>query len=298
MKEVVVISGKGGTGKTTFVLGMAQLMTNTILADCDVDAADMHLVLHPDVKSEIPFSGGKVAEIDKERCTACGKCREVCVYNAITSDYFVDPFGCEGCGACHVFCPEDAIRFEPDISGAVYQSETRFGPFYHARLKPGGENSGKLVTRVRNDARERAVRDHAQYILVDGSPGVGCPVVASITGADYVVVVTEPTVSGVHDLERVLTLLDHFQVPGGVVVNKFDLHPEMGHNIAGLARRRGMDNLGQMPFDVEPVIGAMNAGQTVLEYAPNASFSQALIAVQARTMAALTSRLNVRRTPS
>ncbi len=296
MKEIVVISGKGGTGKTTFVLGLAQLMSHTVLADCDVDAADMHLVLQPDIRLETPFSGGKVAEIDKQRCTACGICRDVCVYDAITPTFFVDPLGCEGCGACHVFCPEDAIRFEPDFSGTVFHSESRFGPFYHARLQPGGENSGKLVTRVRNDARDRAVKDNAAFILVDGSPGVGCPVVASITGSDYVVVVTEPTVSGVHDLERVLSLMGHFQLAGGVVVNKFDLHPEMGHNIADLARRRGVDFLGNMPYDVDAVIGSMNAASTVLEHSPDAPFSQALREIHGRTMQALKSNSTTRRT--
>ena len=287
MKEIVIISGKGGTGKTTLALALAQLMDQTILADCDVDAADMHLVLQPDVRMETPFSGGRAAEILKDRCTACGICRNVCAYDAISPDFFVDPYGCEGCGACVVFCPEDAIRFEPEINGTVYHSESRFGPFYHARLNPGSENSGKLVTRVRNDARARAIADQASFILSDGSPGVGCPVVASITGADYAVVVTEPTVSGAHDLERVLSLLEHFDVPGGVVVNKFDLRPEMGHNIAERARGRGMDDLGYLPFDVDPVIGAMNACRTVLEHDPSAPISQAIHQVHHRLLAAI-----------
>ncbi len=268
MKEIVVISGKGGTGKTTVVLGFASLAKNAVLADCDVDAADMFLVLHPETYHTESFTGGKLAEILQDPCTACGKCREVCEFDAISEDYVVAPLACEGCGACYYFCPHEAILFEPQYTGTVFHSNSRLGPFFHARLNPGQENSGKLVTRVRNDARAAAVEKRENLILVDGSPGVGCPVVASVTGADYIVVVTEPTLSGFHDLERVFELMSHFKLSGGVVINKFDINLKMSDNIEALAMKGGFDRLGRIPYRAEEVISAMNNGRTVIESAP------------------------------
>jgi len=276
MKEIVVISGKGGTGKTTVVLGFASLAKNAILADCDVDAADMFLILHPETHHTESFSGGKLAEILQEPCTACGKCREVCEFDAISEDYVVDPLACEGCGACYYFCPHEAILFEPQYTGSVFHSNSRLGPFFHARLNPGQENSGKLVTRVRNDARAAAVEQGNDLILVDGSPGVGCPVVASVTGADYIVVVTEPTLSGFHDLERVFELMSHFKLSGGVVINKFDIHLKMSDNIDALAAKGGFDRLGRIPYRAEEVISAMNNGQTVIEADPDSPVATAV----------------------
>ncbi len=289
MKELVIISGKGGTGKTTLVLGLASLLENKIMADCDVDAADMFLVLDPDTRHTEPFSGGNLAAILPDKCTRCGICREVCEYSAISSAFEVDPFGCEGCGACFHFCPEDAISFEPVINGTMFHSDTRLGPLYHARLKPGSENSGKLVTRVRNDARKRATEGGSDWILSDGSPGLGCPVVASITGADFVVVVTEPTVSGLHDMERVLSLLDHFRIPGGIVINKFDLNDQLGQNIERVGRSRNVPILGKIPYDAHTVIHAMNQQQTVVEYDPDGGVSRSVRSIHARLMQAVNS---------
>ncbi|NOZ12298.1 MAG: (4Fe-4S)-binding protein [Acidobacteria bacterium] len=279
MKEIVIISGKGGTGKTTVVLGFASLAENAVLADCDVDAADMFLVLDPETYHTESFTGGKVAEILPEPCTSCGKCREVCEFDAISEAYVVDALACEGCGACYYFCPHNAILFEPQYTGTVFHSRSRLGPFFHARLNPGQENSGKLVTRVRNDARAAAVEQERDLILVDGSPGVGCPVVASVTGADYVVVVTEPTLSGYHDLERVFELMSHFKLSGGVVINKFDIHREMSDNIDALAAKGGFDRLGRIPYHAEEVISAMNNGRTVIEAAPDSPVAKAVKAV-------------------
>jgi MinD superfamily P-loop ATPase len=276
MREIVVVSGKGGTGKTTVVLGFASMAENAVLADCDVDAADMFLVLNPETYHTDSFTGGKLAKILPDPCTECGKCREVCEFDAISEDCVVDPLACEGCGACYYFCPCEAILFEPEYTGSVFHSNSRLGPFFHARLNPGQENSGKLVTRVRNDARAAAVEQGKGLILVDGSPGIGCPVVASVTGADYIVVVTEATLSGYHDLERVFELMSHFKLSGGVVINKFDIHPEMFDNIEALAAKRGFDRLGRIPYSAEEVISAMNNGQTVIEAAPNSPVATAV----------------------
>lgn len=287
MKEIVVISGKGGTGKTTVVLGLASLAKNAVLADCDVDAADMFLILDPETYLTESFTGGKLAEILQDPCTACGKCREVCEFDAISEDYVVDPLACEGCGACYYFCPHEAILFEPQYTGTVFHSNSRLGPFFHAHLNPGQENSGKLVTRVRNDARAAAVEQGKDLILVDGSPGVGCPVVASVTGADYIVVVTEPTLSGFHDLERVFELMSHFKLSGGVVINKFDIHPEMSDNIEALAVKGGFDRLGRIPYHANEVISAMNNGRTVIEAAPGSPVAIAVANVWQRVLSSL-----------
>ncbi len=276
MKEIVVISGKGGTGKTTFVLGLASFFKNSVLADCDVDAADMFLILEPEIKKEYQFSGGKKAYIDKTNCTECGRCIEVCEYNAISPDFVVDSIKCEGCGACVYFCPEKTIEFNEVVSGKVFVSETRLGPFVHARLNPGMENSGKLVSRVRNEAKQIAIDRGKEFILTDGSPGVGCPVISSISGADYVVVVTEPTVSGLHDLERVVDLLLHFKIRGGVVVNKWDLNPDKAFEIESVCKKFQVDFLGRIPYRIEDVLDAMNNSKTVVEHNPSGEVSQSI----------------------
>ncbi|BBB31833.1 cobyrinic acid a,c-diamide synthase [Thermotomaculum hydrothermale] len=276
MKELVVISGKGGTGKTTFVLALGSIFKNSVLADCDVDAADMFLVLNPSVKEEYEFSGGKKAFIDKTNCTECGKCIEVCEYNAISPDFVVDEIKCEGCGACVYFCPEKTIEFNEIVSGSVFISDTRLGPFVHARLKPGMENSGKLVSKVRNEAKKIAIEKNAELTLTDGSPGVGCPVISSISGADYVAIVTEPTVSGIHDLERVVDLLNHFKIKGGVIVNKWDLNPEKSNEVESLSNRMGIDFLGKIPYKIEDVLGAMNNSKTIIEYNPESEVSKSI----------------------
>ncbi|MCD6569807.1 MAG: ATP-binding protein [Deltaproteobacteria bacterium] len=259
MKEIVVISGKGGTGKTSLVAAFACLADRPVLADCDVDAADLYLVLEPHILRQEDFSGGKQAKIISERCDGCGICMEVCRFDAVKKDihpdnpgqmkYIIDPIACEGCGVCVYFCPQKAIDFDPPINGKWFISDTRVGPMVHARLGIAEENSGKLVTLVRSEARRIAEENGHPYLLVDGPPGIGCPVIASITGADLVVVVTEPTVSGEHDLDRVHKLSSHFGVPTVVCINKHDINPEVTERIFEESRKNDMPVVGKIRYD-------------------------------------------------
>ena len=235
MREFVVVSGKGGTGKTSLTASFAVLAGRSVVADCDVDAADLHLVLSPRVKLSGAFRAGHVAVIDAARCTACALCERTCRFDAVKRDaegagrprFAIDPTACEGCGVCVRLCPERAIDFPERLSGEWYVSDTRCGPMVHARLGVAAENSGKLVWLVREKAREIAAREGHDLVLVDGPPGIGCPVIASLTGASAALVVTEPTLSGEHDMERVLQVARHFKVPAAVCVNKWDLNPDM-----------------------------------------------------------------------
>lgn len=265
IRELVVISGKGGTGKTSLTGAFAALSQNSVLCDADVDAADLHLLMNPSVITQTDFKGGNEAVIRIEDCTRCGICREKCRFGAISQDFAVNPIDCEGCGVCVDFCPEKAIDFPQKTCGQWFLSDTRFGPMVHARLGIAEENSGRLVSLVRQQARDYAEEHGRSLIITDGPPGVGCPVIASLGGATAVCIVTEPTVSGLHDMERVIRLAAHFKVPGMVVVNKYDLNPAMGNAIEDLARERNITVLGRIPFD--PVFTkAMIKGQTVLEY--------------------------------
>ncbi len=274
--ELVVISGKGGTGKTSLVASLAVLAGEPVLADCDVDAADLHLVLRPAVERSEPFSGGSQAKVIAGRCTACGKCHEVCRFAAVTFDgpanesqsrtFRVDPIACEGCGVCERFCPAGAIAFEPAVNGEWYVSRTRCGPMVHARLGVAQENSGKLVTLVRNEAKRIADRRRAPLLLVDGSPGIGCPVIASVAGTDLALIVSEPTLSGLHDLERVAALTARFQVETLVCVNKWDLNAEMTERIEARAREGGLAVIGRIRYD-RAVTDAQVNGQAVVEHA-------------------------------
>lgn len=275
MKEVTVISGKGGTGKTSLVASFAALARKAVVADCDVDAADLHLVLTPAIKRRENFTGGSIARIKSGYCVACGKCEELCRFGAVFFDgpgngtvpktFRVDPIACEGCGVCAWFCDYDAIEFKPHVNGQLFVSDTRFGPMVHARLGVAEENSGKLVTLVRDTAKEIAERDSLDLIISDGSPGIGCPVIASISGADMVVAVTEPTMSGRHDLERVLELSGHFSIPSGVVINKWDINSEMTGEIEEYLNTRGIPVLGRVRYD-RAVTKAMVAAKSVVEY--------------------------------
>lgn len=259
MKEVVVISGKGGTGKTTVAASFASLAEDPIIADCDVDAPDLWLVLKPEVQHQEPFVGGRLAHIDEARCGQCGRCREACHFAAVTAELKIDKIACEGCGACRLVCPNEAITMEEIPCGHWFRGETRYGPLVFAQLGAGQENSGKLVTFVRQRARELAQAHGAPLILIDGPPGTGCPVIASLGGAHLAVVVTEPTLSGWHDLERVLGVCRHFGVPAVVVVNKADLNPQVTEEIASYCRATVLEMIGQIPFDRAAVQSVVQA---------------------------------------
>ncbi len=255
MKELVVISGKGGTGKTSIVAAFAALAGKKVLADCDVDAADLHLVLNPGIKTRKDFSGGKKARILEDTCIACDRCMEECRFDAIryvdnTSDTpRVDPIFCEGCAVCFRVCPANAVSFEPAVNGEWYTSSTNYGPMVHAKLGIAEGNSGKLVTLIRQEAIDIARRDNLDYVIVDGSPGIGCPVIASITGANLVLVVTEPTLSGRHDLLRVAKLTAHFRIPTVVCINKWDINPDITEQIEEEAKEHGIKVAGKIRYD-------------------------------------------------
>jgi MinD superfamily P-loop ATPase len=265
MKELVVISGKGGTGKTSILAAFASLARNKVLCDADVDAADLHLIMAPRIRERHDFASGHTAIINPDQCTQCGRCRELCRWNAISEDFVVDPIDCEGCGVCHYFCPEEAIDFPLNTCGEWFISDTRLGPMAHASLGIAEENSGKLVTLIRQQGKKLAEEKNLDLLLTDGPPGIGCPVIASLGGATAVLIVTEPTVSGRHDMERVAELAAFFKVPAMVCVNKFDLNPDQGQGIEEFARQRGIRVMGRIPFD--PVFTkAMVQGKTILEY--------------------------------
>ncbi len=270
MRQVVIVSGKGGTGKTTVAASLAALAGRAVIADCDVEASNMPLLLHPDVGERRDFKTRR-AEIDPESCLRCGLCVEECRFDAI-SDFKVDPVKCEGCGVCAYICPTGAARLRPRVSGYLYVSETRFGPLCHADLLPGESNSGRLVSLVRERARAVAVERGLDLILIDGAPGIGCPVIASVTGVDLGVIVTEPSMSGLHDMERALSLLRHFRVPPLVAINKYDLNPEMAERIRAFCADRGVEVAAMIPFDTA-VVEAMLRGLTIVEYEPECGVS-------------------------
>lgn len=265
MKQIVIISGKGGTGKTVVTASFAALSSRAVLGDCDVDAADLHILLEPRIKEEHQFRSGFTAKISREKCTECGKCVDLCRFDAVSDDFRVDPVSCEGCAFCSYICPVEAIEMEENMSGEWFISETRFGTMVHARLGVAEENSGKLVSLVKEKAGELAAEQNSDWIIVDGAPGVGCPVIASLSGVDYAVVVTEPTLTGLHDADRVIKVAEHFEVPVRVIVNKYDLNPDMTERIEKYCQENGIEFSGKIPFD-ESVVKAMVQGKTVIEY--------------------------------
>ncbi len=279
-REITIISGKGGTGKTTVTGSFAVLSNNQILADNDVDAADLHLLLMPRIRESHPFVGGTRAEVDSSMCVGCGKCADACRFSSFRFDgpasgvvdktWRVDPLACEGCGLCALVCPADAIRTKDAVTGDWYISETNHGPMVHARLGIAEENSGRLVTQVRNRAGALAAEFRAGRILGDGPPGTGCPVIASVSGADLILVVTEPTVSGVHDMERVLDLAAHFGVAALVIINKADLNSEQAARIDAIAQEKKSRVIARIPFD-RAVNDALMAGKTVVKYRESAA---------------------------
>lgn len=250
MKQVAVISGKGGTGKTTFSATIHAL-EGGVVADCDVDAPNLHILLKPQILKAEDFIATKKARIIQEKCSACGLCHDVCRFGAIMAEdsYYVDEKKCEGCAFCFNVCPEKAIEMEEVKTGDIFISKTEWGYFVHARLKPGEENTGRLVTEVKNRAKEIAEESNAEFLIVDSAPGVGCPVMASLTGVDAAIIVTEPTVSGLSDMLRILELCEHFRIKPFVVVNKFDLNADIASEIESYCSENGVEFAGRVPFD-------------------------------------------------
>jgi len=273
MRELVVISGKGGTGKTSLTAAFGSLADNHLFCDTDVDAADLHLLLDPRIVEKNDFIGGSKATIIADDCSGCGLCTEVCNFSAISEDFLVDPIECEGCGVCHAFCPEDAVDFQPRKCGEWFTSTTRFGPMVHAHLGIGEENSGKLVSLIRKQAQILAQENQLELIVTDGPPGIGCPVIASITGASAVLIVVEPTVSGLHDMKRVAELALHFKIPAMVCINKYDLNTEMTLAIESETEKLNLHTVGRIPFDPAFTMAMVN-GKTIMEYAPASELAE------------------------
>jgi MinD superfamily P-loop ATPase len=269
VKQIVVISGKGGTGKTILTASFASLAENIVLADCDVDAANLYLMVHPEIKEMHSFTGGEKAIYDEDKCTYCGLCVSLCRFDAIHSlnegNISIDPLSCEGCRVCALSCPSQAIEMKPTVCGEWYVSHTKYGPFVHARLNPGEENSGKLVSVVRKKAKEIAESNKYDIVLIDGPPGIGCPVIASLSGVDLAVVVTEPTLTAVHDMERVIETSKHFKVKPACIVNKYDINEMNTQSIIQWCRNNNVEFLGKISYSDE-VIKAVNQGIPVPEY--------------------------------
>ncbi len=261
-KTLVVISGKGGTGKTSVTASFALLASNAVIADGDVDAADLHLILDPTTREKAPFTAGVIASIDRERCTACGACREACVYHAIDESFVIDPIACEGCGLCQWICPADAVVLTPNACGRSFISDTRAGPFVHARLDPGAENSGKLVSFVRGKAAELA--EEKKLVIVDGPPGIGCPVIAAIGGTDLALIVTEPSAAAFEDLKRIADTAAHFDVPVVCAINRYDISTELTARIEAYLAERSIPLIGRIPYD-EAFFAAQLAGKAIVE---------------------------------
>lgn len=286
MKQIVILSGKGGTGKTSVAAAFAHLAANgigqprTVLVDADVDASNLELVLSPHVQETNEFKGGQVALIDQELCEGCGVCAELCRFDAISEEngvYTVHPIACEGCALCFYQCPNGAVRTEEQVAGLWFRSQSRYGPLFHAALWPAQENSGKLVTLVKQQGRLLAMDEGRDLVLVDGPPGIGCPVISAAAGADLALIVAEPTAAGIHDMARALATTEHFGVPSLVCINKADLYPEGTTEIEEFCEQQGLPVVGRLPFDTV-VTEAMVQGQPVTAYRPDSPVSQALLA--------------------
>lgn len=295
MKQLVILSGKGGTGKTSLAAAFAHLThagpspLRAVLADADVDASNLELVLHPQRLETHDFIGGAVAMIDAERCQGCGVCVQVCRFDAVQSTpdgYQVDAIACEGCAACVYQCPEEAIRMEAQTAGQWYRSESCYGPLFHADLRPAQENSGKLVTLVKQQARLTALDGDYPLLIVDGPPGIGCPVISALAGADLTLIVAEPTAAGVHDMQRILETTAHFRVPALVCINKADLYPAGSAQIKAFCQEHDLEMVGCIPFD-EVVTQAMRDGKPVTAYRPQSPASREIVAVWKNVMTSL-----------
>ena len=269
--EIVILSGKGGTGKTSITAAFASFAKNTVFTDCDVDAADLHLLLSPDVYNKERFSSGEKAVVDNDKCTACGLCKELCRYDAIDIIHnatFIDEFACEGCGLCSIACPTGAITIKNYENNHIYFAGTRFGPMVYGKSGIAEENSGKLVSKIRQYARVTARNHNSGMIITDGPPGIGCPVISSVTGADLVVAVTEPTLSGWHDLERLINLIEQFHTPVKVIINKYDLNQEMCSVIENRLNAVKIEILCKIPYD-DSMVNALLEGKTINEFEPD-----------------------------
>jgi MinD superfamily P-loop ATPase len=284
VKQLVVLSGKGGTGKTSITAALAHLANENgnsrsiVLADADVDAANLELILSPRNSMVTDFWSGQVAEIDQELCAACGECQQVCRFDAVCLNenrYFIDPIACEGCAACYYNCPSEAISLNEQLAGVWFSSDSLYGPLFHAALRPAQENSGKLVTFLKQHAKLRALDEGVNLLIVDGPPGIGCPVISAISGADVALIIAEPSKAGVHDMRRILETADHFNVPSLVCVNKSNISIEGAAEIEQLCREQKIPLVGTIPFDID-VPRAMAQGQTVLAYKPEGLASQAI----------------------
>jgi len=303
MKQLVILSGKGGTGKTSLAAAFAHLAhegstpVKVVLADADVDAANLGLVLRPERLETHDFTGGSLAIIDPLLCQGCGTCEQVCRFDAVLPSspsgrgvggegYRVDPIACEGCAACVYQCPEEAIHMEPQMAGQWYRSESRYGPLFHADLKPAQENSGKLVTLVKQQARLAALDGEYPLLIVDGPPGIGCPVISALSGADLALVVAEPTAAGVHDMRRIIETAAHFRIPTLVCINKADLYPAGAAQIEVFCQEHKLELVGRIPFD-EAVTQAMMNGEPVTAYDPESPASRQMVAVWKNVATAL-----------
>lgn len=275
MKQITIISGKGGTGKTTLTAALAAVAKNSVLADCDVDAADLHLLIKPKIVKKKKFLAGKTVTINHTLCTQCGRCKQICRFDAITDTYEIDPIACESCAACYFHCPQKAISLKDKTAGEYYISDTVYGKMIHARLYPAEDNSGKLVSKVREIAKEEAEKNNADYILIDGPPGIGCPVNAAITGTNLVLLITEPTLSGIHDLKRVITLTKQFNIPAQVIINKWDINPKNTKQIEAICHETQAECIEKLPY-CETVIHALMAHKTIIDFDPNHPISAAI----------------------
>jgi MinD superfamily P-loop ATPase len=286
LKQIAVVSGKGGTGKTTITASFAALTNDAVIVDCDVDAATLHLLLQPHTVETQEFKGSKLAFLDKTKCVGCNICRDACKFDAIDNDFKIDPFLCEGCAACVIVCPESAVTLQERVSGYAFISDTKYGTMFHARLNPGEANSGKLVTLVRHNARQIAEKQNRGLILIDGPPGIGCPVIASVSGVDVGLVVAEPTLSGIHDLKRALQLLNHFHVIPLVCINMHDINRKNTESVVKFCEKNQVEVAGKIPFN--PIVtDAMVNGKPILEYAPGSDVAQEIKGVWNRVLSVL-----------
>ncbi len=279
MKEITILSGKGGTGKTSITAAFASLAKKTVFCDNDVDAANLHLVFAPEKRESHTFEGAYVATIHQEKCTQCGICVDHCRFTAIRTEadgtLDIDPYACEGCRLCERVCPENAITSTRSTNNFWYVSSSRFGTLVHATMGPGEENSGKLVTRLRARAREIAKETHAEWIINDGPPGIGCAAISSLSGVDAVVIVTEPSMSGFHDLERIVKLIGSFKIPSFAIINKYDLNPELTDKIREFLQENDIRTIAMIPFS-ETFVHAMIEGRTVIEHQPGSTIGELL----------------------